>query len=193
MYFQLFCAPDLVLMCETSGYTATVRCDIANNRCFVRVHDPELELVKQFEVDNQGSILDAISVTITLGEEYGRPALSVYIDMQDRAPLRYLLHFHQSFIPSSIPYQAFAAPLTLQANHARHVSSILYRIPTELSDFIRLPLVQPYNRKMLLCTGALLQHLGIRDVVCDIIVHSVELYHLFDYAEYCELQTKTCY
>ncbi len=68
------------------------------------------------------------------------------------------------------------------------IVSIAYRVPTELNEFINLPKVRKYCRKMIVSIWVLSYRLPILDVVSTIIMTSVRAYQEFDYTEYCEHQ-----
>ncbi len=66
--------------------------------------------------------------------------------------------------------------------------TIIYRVPTKLIDFIKLPLVLSHNRRMIMSILVLSRHLRIRDVVIIIITLATHAHHDLDYAQYCEKQ-----
>lgn len=68
------------------------------------------------------------------------------------------------------------------------IKSIIYRVPVDLTDFIKLPKLREYVNKMAMCAHALSRLLNNRDVISTVIVTSVLVYRERNYTLYCEHQ-----
>lgn len=190
-----------------------------NDPC-VELYDTVLTLTSVVFIDEEAINRDeVISVTVTL---CGYDKCTATIHSCDRPPYALSMTPNTSFAPpSSTPFRIFVVELdaddqfedtpvlwwdfnikTYMLKHAHEllsdechapiVKGILYRVPSRLVDFIKLPLTQPYTRKMVLCVWVLAQHRIPPDIVGVVVVLAVQLHYEFDYAQYCEHQLTKC-
>ena len=187
MYVSLSYAPDAVLICKTSGYTVVITHPrTEHDDTLVEIYDVNLMRGVWF-TDTESH--DMISVDITSLADSSRPdevLITAHLRGRRSWNLRTTL---DAFAPSSIPSRVF----TIRVPHAvdAHIitSVTLYKIPTNLCDFIKLLRVQEHVRKMVVCVRTLSHYHVVSDVVAVIVILATQLYHVFEYAQYCEYQT----
>lgn len=102
-------------------------------------------------------------------------------DDDDVFVCKYLMTDTNSHAPSSYPFEILHI-----RGQTPFENSTLYKVPTRLIDFIKLPQVRAHSYKMAMSVWMFAGYGIARDVVCIIVVLAVGSYRELDYAQYCE-------
>jgi len=163
---------------------------------YLEIYNPELALASgihiqsshpdiadivaiEVERDHDLTYINTIVVAVHLRDCPTRDAYSS--DDGDTFVCKHLITDTNSYEPSSYPFEILHVHSQRPLEH-----SVLYKVPARLIDFIKLPQVCAYSRKMVMSVWIFAGYGIPCDVACVIVVFAVQSYRELDYAQYCE-------
>lgn len=190
MYKQLTYTPSKILQCKYTGHIALITyaddglTGPRDGYSFLHLYDANLTEVECFSIDAMNRSMYGIvaisveSTDLILVEAHPHDGCSFGDEV-----INYDLHtwkFPGVYLPDS------AIVISEVPCSALMIEQILYRVPSELSVFVKLPKMQLHNFKMIECAWVLSHHVDILDIIMVIVVTSTQVCHKIDYAQYCE-------
>ncbi len=150
----------------------------------MEVYDTQLSRVEWCPFDDDAEVRRVTRFTVELDHPQYHNVILTTIYEGDQPVHRSLTDTDHIFAPSTSPYRVIIIKNRRYIDEPSTTSTV-YRVPTELSDFIKLPGARKHVDSMITSIQALMQHLQVRDVVVIIIVLSTRAHHVLDYARYC--------
>ncbi len=135
-------------------------------------------------LDTESKPRGVIMITICSRCEYTVDGESKYKVHENYCSTVPRSNFNPSRVPFMIVTEVELSSIITFDRSPLHITTI-YRVPSELIDFIKLPSVQPHNHNMITSIWVLEHWSVTQDVIGVIIVLATQLYHELDYSRYC--------
>ncbi len=170
MMHKVSFTPDLILRCPDTGYIVITEC-VNGYVGRVEMWHPDLIIIDKYMLHDRR--LDPHNITgvkITrMDDLFG---MTICTRDQLNQGLFTTCHYRTS---STTPSRMFS------------IDSMIYKVPTRLSDFIKLPLVHAHITKMIKFTWALACRWCIpQDIIAIILILMTRLHYERDHEQYCE-------
>ncbi len=195
MYLELPYVPHSVFQCSNSGYTVITKCagtethNRLGNRASrkdsaaVEVYDTQLLRIESRSFDSDATVHSITGTTVSLMHDDRYPDVILITVYTMGKYLLFQLVTNADCVSalSTVPHRL----IVVEANDddLSPIKSIIYRVPNELTDFVKLPKI---NDKMVVVIQALSQHLNVYDLITVIITLTTRAHHVLDYTRYCE-------